>query len=820
MRTATLAQRPAMAAALLAGGTLVALVLLWGEGSPLSRLVRLDLGFLFLPVALLGVLLALARLTLWLQGTGVAGRVVWRLRTRRATDRVLRLDEVLPVASRALTDLGWAALGLGVLASASELPGVIAGHPWTPDVASLGPYLGGLDSLAPWGIVLLAPFIAARAVTDIRPEIAALVGFPWRHLAAFVAAYAVLGDNGALSTAFALDGAVALLAFALAVGLSYAALVIRRLMAVRPPERLPGLHRALYAAEAAWIVVLWGAMALLALAAGNVSTASVDASYAAVLRSLSLVQTLAVLLPFALIHFAGVLRPAVASILGTPVGHLALLAALYAVFSGSGVVSTAFEVDVSGMFATLILASALSYAAMVLRNVASIEVPERYAMPAANASRALSALALAAALALVVGTGLAHLPVANAVLLDRPGTRELGESLLPFLGGFHAARYSIAWLVFTATAMLLLPRVLEGHALPRYRAVLWAVSYFAVGCLTWLTATGLSAFGHGFTFGGAIAAAGMFSLALTRLAQYAAASSNPGVADVAGWLVASQVRCFVFGGALAFYVLLLRPVIYEMLWFAALYEYVALLVLLLAVLMAVVNRLRLVANTSGTAEPAWTDWSHHQQVLESKPDPRAELADALRQRFVDRGDWRPLWVYLFGLLYRGGASLDAMLAVCRFLRRGAAAPPVWYFLDRNGRRSKRLTALEHALDTAGRALAAPVPQIGPVSEDDVRKAAASFIDWGTDPVPLAVALTVAHCQRGNDPEETVDRWFSLLDAPDPLLERLVRPWGRSNARVGAALRRFNLVDSAIASLFEDATQTYKEVGYADGDDAR
>ncbi len=802
MRTATLAQRPAMAAALLAGGTLVALVLLWDADSPLSRLLRLDLGSLSLPVALLGVLLALARLTLWLQGTALAGRVAWRMRTRGAPDRVLRLDEALPVARRALTDLGWAALGLGVLASASELPGVIAGHPWTPDISSLGPYLGGLDSLAPWGIVLLAPFIAARAVTDVRPETAALVGFPRRHLAAFVAAYAVLGDNGALSTAFALDGAIALLGFALAAGLSYAALVIRRLMAVRPPERLPGLRRALYATEAAWVVVLWGAMALLSLTAGNASTASADAAYAAVLRSLSLVQTLAVLLPFALIHYAGVLRPGVASILGTPVGHLALLAALYVVFSGSGVVSTAFAVDVSGMFATLILASALSYAAMVLRNVTGIEVPERYALPAANASKALSALALAAALALVAGAVLAHLPIANAVLLDRPGTQELGESLLPFLGGFYESRLSITWLSFTATAMLLLPRVLEGRTFHHYRSMLSAVSYFAVGSLTWLTASGLATFGHGFTFGGAITAAGMFSLALTQLARYAAASSSPALSDVAGWLAASQVRGFVLGASLAFYVLMLRPVVYEMLWFAALFEYTALLVLLLAVLMNVLNRLRLVADAPGTAGPAWTDWSHHQQVLESKPDPRAELTDALRQRFVDRGDWKPLWTYLFGLLYRGGASVDAMLAACRSLRSGAAAPPVWRAF-RSGTREKRTAALEHSLDTAGWALAARAPESERLDEDHVRRAADSFIDRGTDPEPLAVALMVAHCQGGGSPEDAVDRWFSLLDTPAPRW----LAWRRSNTGSNTALRRIELVNDAVAALFGSAVRT-------------
>ncbi len=812
MRNAALAQRPALAAALLAGGTLAALILLWGADSPLSRLLRLDLSFLALPVTLCGLLLALGRLALWLRATEFAERSTLRVRTGREATRSVPLAAALPVAHRVLTDLGWTALGLGLLSSVPALPGAVSGHPWAPDIASLAPYLGGFDSLAAWGISLLTPFIAARAVAEVRPHVGTVVGFPRAHLAAFVAAYALLGVDGVLSSAFALGGAWALAAFGLALGLSYAASAIRRASAVALPDRVPQLRRAHQAAEAGWIVALWAAITALALAAesasaggGAVGPDSVDASYLAVLYSLSGVQVVAVLLPFALLRYAGVLRPSVARILGTPIGHLASLAAVYVVFSGSGVLSTAFAVDVSGMLTALIAAVALSYAATVLRNVAKLDVPERYALLTANGSRALSALAVAAALALVVGTTLTHLPVANAVLLDRPGTRDLGEDFLPFLGGFYEARYSIAWLSFTAAAMFLLPRVLSGQPFLRYRAILSAVSYFAVGCLTWLTASGLSAFGHGFTFGGAITAAGMFSLALTRLAPYASASSNPAVADIAGWFAASQVRGFVAGAAVAFYVLLLRPVVYEMLWLASLYEYTALLVLLLAVLMNVVNRLRVVANTPETVEPGWADWSHHRQVLESKADPRAALTDAMRQRFVDRGDWRPLWVYLLGLLYRSEASVDAMVAVCRSLRRGAVTPLAWNILGRSRRASTRTAALEHALDTTGWALASSAPQLEPVLEDDVRRAGASYIDRGTDPEPLAVALIVAHCQRGDDPQEAVDRWFSLLDTPDPFLEWLTRRWGRSDTKVGTQLRRLSLINEAMASLFEDTT---------------
>ncbi len=202
---------------------------------------------------------------------------------------------------------------------------------------------------------------------------------------------------------------------------------------------LPRLRTALYVAEAAWVVALLGAMAALRSAAESASrgpseggSGFLDAPY------------LALLLPFAVIHYAGVRWPAVARILGVPVGHLVSLAIVYVLFSGGGVLSTAFAVDISGMFAALIVAVVLSYAAMVLRHVAKLEVAERYPSWTANALRALSALAVATAIALVVGVGLGHLPVASAALLDRPGTREFGESSLPFFGGFYESRYAIA----------------------------------------------------------------------------------------------------------------------------------------------------------------------------------------------------------------------------------------------------------------------------------------------------------------------------------------------------------------------------------------
>ena len=810
MRGIAFGRRPALTAALLAGGTLALLVLVWGADSPLSRLVRLDLGFLALPVGLCGALLVLGRLALLLRGTEFAARAALRLRTGTPTERVLRLDEALPALHRMLTDLGWTALGLGLLWSASTLPGVVSDHPWAPDIASLTHYVGGLDSLALWGVLILAPFIVARGVATIRPDAAAIVGFPRVHLATFGAVYVLLAPGGALPAAFGLDGTWPLAGFGLAVALSYAASALRRALSIRSREGPPGLRTARHATEAAWPLALWVAALLLARAAeaapagaDEARPGSLDAAYLEVLHSLSAVQMLAVLLPLVLLHYARVLWPAVARVFGAPTGYLALVAAAYIVCSDSGVIATAFAVDVTGMLAALTGAVVLAYAALALGNVAGIDSDRRYVRWATHTPRPLSVLAAAAAVAVIVGAVLAHLPAASAVLLERPATRDSWEGLLPLVAGFYEARFPIAGLSFTAAAMFFLLRAMHGRIAVRHHAMLAAVGYVVVGCLTWFIASGLSEFGHGFPFVGAIAAAGMFSLALARLASCIASSPDPTVAYVAGWLSASRVRAFTLGAAAAFYMLLLRPVVYQLVDLAALYEYVAFLALLLAGLLSVVNRLRVVAARPATAGPGWADWRHHLEAAEDRADPRAALTDSMRRRYLDLGDWRPLWVYLVALLYRSGTSLDATVAVCRSLRRGAVTPLAWTLLGRGRRASARTAALGHALDATGRALADPVPQLERLDADDLRRLGAPYVEGGTDPEPLAVALIVAHCQRGDTPEEAVDRWFSLLDSPALLPGWFPLPWGRPSGTPRNAPERLDLLNGAITSLFGD-----------------
>ena len=797
---------------LLAGATLSAIVLCWGADNLLSRSVGLDTSFATLPATLCGALLTIGRLVLWLSDKEFAARTAVRRGAQPAMGAV-RLADVLAGMHRLLTDLGWAVLALGLLSSVTDWPGIEGDEQAAAEFVAPAHYLHGLESLVVWGALLLAPFIAARAASTVRPDIAVIVGWPWIQLAVFVIAFALLSPDGAFSAAFGLAGSWPLLGFGVALTFAYAASAIGRAIAIWPETRARSLRWSRVVSEAVWPLALSGAVVALAHEGRRVSTGAefagpglVDASYLQVLHALTFVEFLAVLIPFALINYARALWPGTARIVGSPTSHLMLIAVAYLVFSSTGLIATTFAVDFPWILRALVGATALVYAASVLRNIATIEAQRWYRKLAAKILRALSAAAKAAALAAVVLAALTYLPQAGALLLEQPATRAFWEGLLPLVAGLYEARFALATSTFATAAMFLLVRSMSGQLSVRVEALLLAVIYLVAGCLIWITAAGLSDYGHGFPFAGAVAAAGLFSLALSRLASTGAPSSSSALADLAGWLSASWVRGFMLGAAAIFYVLLLRPVIYELIGLAALYEYVALLALLLAVLMSVVNRLRVVARSTEIESRSPADWQHHEQVLEHRDDPRAALPDAIRRRYLGRGDWLPLWMYLLALLYRSGASLEAMAAVCRSLRRGAVTPLAWVTLGRSRQRRARAAALRIALETAGAALAESVPQLKRLDAEDVRSLGASYIEGGTDPELLVTALIVAHCQRGDRAEEAVERWFYLLDTSGRIVERLSPTWRYLADRRSTAARRLDLLNGEIDSLFDDAPQ--------------
>ena len=776
---------------------------LLGSGGPVHEWTELDFHYLSRPLMLFGILLLVSRLVLWAY---LAPRLLWRPLIPHRPRRI----PIFTMAQRLPADAGWIILISGLLASVPRLPATISAHPGSADLTSATPYLGAFDSLSLWVIVLLTPIALVRAVSEVFPRIGSVAGSPWSRIVALGAGYLLFVDGGVLSVAFDFSGSSVLVPLAVALILSYLAPILRTVTGTQLPSRPAMLVRGLLLlAEAGWVVALLLAVPALTSAVDTVLTqryADLEslATYRELLDSLTF-WSMAVLAFFGLVSVVGVFLPTPGRILGFPLLHMVLLAGIYVLFADGGVLLTAFEVPVRQFMVVLTLALALSYGSSVLANFAKVQ-PGGLGRSAAIAAPAVRTFVLAVVPAMVVWVFLNHLPVASARLLDYPATHGYGEANLPHFASLFEARYAIAGLCSTAVLAVTLPRALQASGL-RYRPLLAATGYGAAACLAWTAGAALSPLGHGYALAGAVAAAGLFSLALVQLTSYLSDSRSPLPADIAKWLYGSRIRGFMLGASLAFYGLLLRPLLYEVLWFAALYEYFAVLLLMLLALLRIGNVVRRDADRPNAPPPSWLGWSHHRQLLQVKADPRSELMSRFQHRFVQDGDWKPLWTYLIGLLYRSQAPLESVRAVGRPLRTCAASSmPTILPGQQHRARTRRMAALTECLQAAEQALATSAGPLPPLDEQAVRRAAAAYVETGADPETLAAVLIAAHCQKGDDLDVVTDRLFPLVNTPNPSPHWFRPPWMRAEIQAQDRLRRLHLVDEAVAHFFDSDTR--------------
>ena len=800
-----------LTALLLGMGIVVTFLLFWILNNPLSTWTGVDLDSLFLPLAVWACLLLLSRFF-------VPEGLAWG--PTRTGNRWL--FSALPFAQKLLSDLAWIALVLGLLTAVPTMTSAISNRPGGPELASFEPYVQVFSSMALWGSVVLVPVAVARAIAEMRPGFGVLLPPPWSRLAFIGVGYVLLANGGVLNVAFGFQGFMYWLALVAALGLAYVALLIHN----RLKEPLQPLLRVLLRAqlvliEVAWITIALAAVAVLPFSIESVlvSHFAVDpgtaSSYAKSLEALTSPQAFAVMLPFALVRVVWVFWPTVGRILGFPVGRLALLGIVYVIFSEGGVLWVAFGVSFSELLAALTQALALSYVASIMRNIANIQFLGRFGTAAAMILPIASSATAALAAGLAVWTVVDHLPVANAALLDHEATRYLGRRALPYFSMLVDSRFIVTALGIVLTFALSQPWPWRDKTVTRRRLLFNALCLSAGGYFAWMLGIILSPLGHGFVLAGVAVAMGMFALAIGQALQCVTFPYNTALTPVVRRLTASRVRMFVLGAAFAFYGLLLRPALYEVLWFAALYEYIALLALLALVLILVADLLRRTATAPTGKVSGWSNWSHHQQTLESKEDPRSALTSTMRQDFLDRLEWKPLWTYLMGLLCRNGASLEWMYAVCQPLRANATFSSKLRSLRwRNRGRMGRIAAMEEALRRTDSALAAAQVPVRPINEDELLRAAAPFVETGAEVERFVVALIMAYCQQGDDLQPVIDQWFPLINSPAPSVGRIALPWSRSNAGALSQEERVNLVNGAVEMLFGRATPATDRAGEA------
>ena len=817
------AQVKLFAAGLASTLVVVASLLLLSTNGAVHRLSGIDLHFLVSAFVSFGLLTLLGTLAVLAQrrhmGTCILG-FASRVGVIQRQAKLRWPKHVFPVAGRLLTDLGWTALLVGLLGAIPDLASAVTSRISGAELGSVRPYFDVFSPLSTWVLIFIAPFVAARAVSVVRPVVAQAIKFPWLRLLILAASYVALSENGAIAEAFGVDGSGLLPWLTLTLLLSYCGPVLSATVRLAPTRKIRiSAQVAFIVFQAFWLVALIGGLRALSSAASGLPMEEYSRTAESLglhLSNLSSLTNWAVILliPFAAARAAGEVWPTVGKVFGFPICRLVLLGITYAAFANDGVVSVLFGINTSQIFLVLTVALALSYVSSVLRNSAQVVADKRFGAVARMAMEPMMAVVIAAVPSMVIWVALNHLPLANALLIDHSLTRDFGETHLPHFGAVYDLRYPVAALVFAIGLSLTLPNVLKASEGISHKPMTAALGYSVVACMVWICGSSLSILGHGFALFGAIAASGIFTLALCELARYTVSSPYPTLGDLGLWISQSKVRGFVLGASFAFYGLLLRPVVYEVLWFAALYEYMVILVLLLMLLLVGATRARYSVATPGGPLPMWANWSHHQQVLQTKADPRTRSASSIYQRYVDGGELRPLWKYLIGLLFRSQAPMSQTVSIGGTLHRGLASSPLLDILPitRNRKNTIRKAALDEALVDAKGALNASPEEMEPVDEDELRKTALPFIENGSNREVVALTLVSAYWQKGADLDQALELWFPLMSLEDRRPKWLDPPGARNRVKRWNQRRRRNLVEGAISHLAGEAT--YESLGVA------
>ncbi len=431
---------------------------------------------------------------------------------------------------------------------------------------------------------------------------------------------------------------------------------------------LPKVRRTLV--DSAWFILLMGALLAIPRIPDTVSGGYEHIDAERLRDYLQIFGNLATwaawfVIPFLAARAVAGSMPAVDRIIGFPTVRLASLGAAYVLFTRDGILSTAFSFDGSAILMMAAAAQGLFYLAAMLGRLGATSGQWKATSAVKSATlaggtRSIAVLCMSLACAGLVWAMLDTLPSVNAVLLDYSGTSGFGETSAFYLSLLFDSSKLIAGLVLVLGVTFGAPGALRSADLERYVPLAGSIGYASAGCLIWLIGADLSPIGHAYPLIAAIAASGFFSLSLARLAGYVTTFPNSTVSGFAKWLSGSTSRGFFLGAGIAFYGLFLRPVLYDSLSFAPIFEWLAVVAVALVSLGQLRNRINRKVE-SAMAQPAvWTGWARHEQSIEAIPDRQVELILSRHRRFIDAGDWRPIWAYLLELMLRNAAPLEAV----------------------------------------------------------------------------------------------------------------------------------------------------------------
>ena len=263
----------------------------------------------------------------------------------------------------------------------------------------------------------------------------------------------------------------------------------------------------------------------------------------------------------------------------------------------------------------------------------------------------------------------------------------------------------------------------------------------------------------------------------------------------------------MLGASLAFYGMFLRPLMYETLWFAGVYEWLAVLALAYWAMTQARSLLRPYVESVEAAPISWSGWNRHQQLFETRPDPRLGLLERWQRNSLNPG----------GGSTCGPTSLDCCAATGHLLPLRArlfgrcATPwvpgsgvPFW----RGGRRREeqnRRQAIGKSLENIEGAFSVRSVQLLNANDPTLPDLVGPYVETGEAPEVMASAIITAYYRQGADLDIAMALWFPIVNHVESGPRWFVPPWVRSRNRRLARDRRERLVEAAMAHLAGEAT---------------
>ena len=456
-------------------------------------------------------------------------------------------------------------------------------------------------------------------------------------------------------------------------------------------------------------------------------------------------------------------------------------------------------------------ALAASYAATTLSRAAgAIEemASERRWVPPPAALRWAAALLFGTTLGLIVWGALSSLPNLTALLLNRWPHLLVGYATQPYFGQFYEARHLVGIFVAGLYAVSKLPKGTNVSEEVDYMPLTKAVGYSVVGAVAWLAGVEMAELGHGFPLGGAAVACGLFGAGLSHMARYH--TSNPvwAIGAASRMLAGSVYRAGLLGVFLAFYGLLVRPLVYDVMFLAPIYEWFAVALFAAVAIHRVSRHAKEQVAPEGAPPAEWLDWSRHVQLVEDRLDPRLEGLVELQNQYVDTGRWAHLWKYMLGLMLRNGTPLKAAPEVFEPIRSDFDSSAAWNPWPGRRARAERRRAAALA-ETMRRLEAALGQEPEPLPDVDERTFTAigrAFVEGEARPEVTAVTFVVAYWQRGASLDLSAGLWFPLLTMTHDAWRGPVPSIAfRDTAGAQVKSRRSQTVDAARAHVFGNGT---------------